>query len=342
MKKIVSLLALAFFLPLPSRAATIYFSPEQGSYQAADVFALDVRLDLASSDECVNTIDAAIGFDNEYLELVDFSSGDSILSLWLEKPDNSSLVDINHQKRLRFTGGVPGGYCGRIPGDAGNSNNLAKLIFKVIKPASDSPTETKAKAFFYPETLALLNDGLGTEADLSFKSAELLIKSGQGGQRQEWEALKMLDNLEPEPFTIELLRDPELYGGKYYLVWNTTDKQTGIDHYEVQESRQPIEAGGSPSWSERLYRFFSYNNSHEQWLPAEAPYILQDQHLLSYVRVKAIDKAGNAKVVEYFPETEQSGLVASKVVLPAVFVVLLSIIGLAALMIRKRRKTKVE
>jgi hypothetical protein len=341
MKKIISLLVLTFFWPLASQAATIYFSPEQGAYQADDVFALDVKLDLANSDECINTIEAIVGFDNEYLELVDFGSGDSILSLWLEKPDKNDLADINHNKRLKFTGGVPGGYCGRIPGDAGNSNNLAKLIFKIIKPAPDSPTETRVKAFFYPETLALLNDGLGTEADLVSRSAELLIRSGQGGSRQEWDKLKMSDNIEPEVFDLELLRDPNLYEGKYYLVWNTTDKQTGLDHYEIQESRQTWADDKQVGFFERFYLMFNQASGNDQWQSAESPYILKDQKLASHIRVKAVDKAGNARVVEYFPANEQTEL-KSKVVLPAVSVLLLSVVILAILVVRKRRKIKLE
>lgn len=285
-----------------AQAATLYFSPAQGDFSIGDIFTVDVRLDLDSADDCINTVEGVVGFDNSYLAVEDFGIGDSFLSLWLNRPGSGEMDEVNHQKRLKFTGGTPGGYCGKIPGDDGDSNIVGKVVFRVINAGADSPTLNKTKIFFYPDTMVLLNDGFGTQAKLDLKEAEFQVNRIKGGERQEWDRLKTADNIPPESFTLEILKNPEIYEGKYYLVWNTLDKQTGIDHFEVQEtSGQANEkrlAGLWPAIKER----FGFKKTEAPWEAHEQPYIIKDQTLQSIIRVKAVDKAGNSQIAEYFPK----------------------------------------
>ena len=60
------------------------------------------------------------------------------------------------------------------------------------------------------------------------------------------------DTEPPLPFTPKLERDPNLDGGKYVVIFNTEDKDSGIDHYEVKDGSGP-------------------------WVVAESPYVLKDQ-----------------------------------------------------------------
>ena len=76
------------------------------------------------------------------------------------------------------------------------------------------------------------------------------------------------DNILPEPFKVEISQDPAIFEGKYFITFSTTDKQTGIDYYEVKEGRK-------------------------DWKRAISPYVLENQKLTSDIWVKAIDKAGN-------------------------------------------------
>ena len=90
--------------------------------------------------------------------------------------------------------------------------------------------------------------------------------------RDEWQEELEKDTIPPEAFEIELYQDPSIFGGKYFIVFSTTDKQTGIDHYEVKEGKR-------------------------KWQEAESPYLLGDQKLESIIKVKAVDKAGNERTV---------------------------------------------
>ena len=81
----------------------------------------------------------------------------------------------------------------------------------------------------------------------------------------------------------EIARDPTIFDGKWFLVFATQDKGLGIDHYEIKETR---------------YRFFG---SFSRWISAESPYALRDQELKSYILVKAVDKAGNERIVKINP-----------------------------------------
>ena len=72
-----------------------------------------------------------------------------------------------------------------------------------------------------------------------------------------------------------------MFEGKWFVVFNTQDKQSGIDHFEVQENR-----GAKPDYT--------------KWKTAVSPYLLEDQDLKSYIFIKAVDKAGNS-VLEILP-----------------------------------------
>ncbi len=304
MKKLIIGLILLLAPLANAKAATMYFTPEQGELNVGDIFTVDVKIDLDSAEECINTIEGIVGFDSNYLAVEDFSTGDSFLSLWLEKPNAGDSEEINRQKRLKFSGGTPGGYCGKIPGDDGNSNIVGKIIFRVVNGSGDSPVKDKTKIFFYPDTQALLNDGFGTQAKLLLKEGLFSVAKTKGGQRQEWDKLKTIDNIPPESFTIEILKTPGIYEDKYYLVWNTSDKQTGVDHYEAQESLDQGRGQQSLNWWSSIKNLFSFKKSEAPWVTTKQPYIIHDQTLKSVIRIKAVDKAGNSQIAEYFPESE--------------------------------------
>ncbi len=92
-----------------------------------------------------------------------------------------------------------------------------------------------------------------------------------------------------------LTKDDVAFTGNYFIVFSTTDKQTGISHYEIME--EPAEE----------FKHFSWGGVDAPWVTANSPYVLQDQSLNSIIRVKAIDKAGNEYVATLIPdETMQS------------------------------------
>jgi len=84
------------------------------------------------------------------------------------------------------------------------------------------------------------------------------------------------DTIPPEPFSIEIYKEPLIFDGKYFLIFSAVDKQTGIDFYEAKE--------GDNSWQKQ-----------------KSPYLLEDQQLNSIINVKAVDKAGNERIVSLGP-----------------------------------------
>ncbi len=105
------------------QAATLYLEPANGEYQPGDTFLVEIRID--TKGECINTIEANLTFSQDILKAIDFSQGNSILTLWVKLPE------INQEKgEISFSGGIPSGYCGILPGDPGESNILGKIIFQ--------------------------------------------------------------------------------------------------------------------------------------------------------------------------------------------------------------------
>ncbi|NTU98642.1 hypothetical protein HGA64_01375 [Candidatus Falkowbacteria bacterium] len=319
------------------KAATLYLNPDKGDYGLNDVIPVEVRLDLDSADECINTIQAVVGFDKNFLEAVDFSAGESILSLWIDQPKTGDMADINHEQRIKFTGGTPGGYCGKVPGDPGDSNIVAKLYFKVVNFDQGAIPLPKAKVYFLDDTKALLNDGLGTEAKLSFKPAEFTITGNLAKDTKVWDNAKQGDFTPPEAFKIELLKNAGMFEGKYYIAFSTVDKQTGIDHYEIQEVREPQRLKDK-SFRDLFYDIFVITPD-LKWKTATVPYVLEDQTLRSVIKVRAIDKAGNQFVATLPAQAQINGNGSAVTILS---IVLLLIIMSSAWYLSKKIHLKLK
>ena len=259
-------------IPVGARGAVLYLEPSQGQYYQGDTFIVNARID--TEDECINTVEANLSFSQDVLEVVDFSKGNSILTIWLKSPV------INQESGLiSFVGGIPGGFCGPIPGDPGKSDLLGKIIFKVTAktPGVSLSTPGVGVVEFLDSSQVLLNDGFGTPAKLKTKGAIFTILPGiPEVPKKEWQAELEKDTIPPEPFEIEIHQDPAIFDGKYFIVFQTQDKQTGIDYYEVKEGKK-------------------------DWQRAESPYLLKDQRLKNIIKVRAVDKAGNERIAEYLP-----------------------------------------
>ena len=118
------------------------------------------------------------------------------------------------------------------------------------------------------------------------------------------ETLALTDNEPPEIFQPQIVEDNLIYGGRPVLVFQTQDKGSGIDHYEVR-----IGAGG--------------------FIRAESPYPLDKKAIGSVVYVRAIDRAGNERTVNVRPETREAEQSVSPILL-GVFagVVIVSVVSL--------------
>jgi hypothetical protein len=297
----ITFLFLLFF-PLSSWAAILYLEPSSSGYYQGDTFLVEARID--TQGECINTVKVELSFANNVLEVKDFSQGNSLLSLWVKKPEFSNETGL-----VSFSGGVPGGYCGELAGDPGISNLLGKIIFQVRQTSLVSkPIFTRIE--FSENSYVLLHDGLGTKASLITKGSVFNLLSGiPEFPKQEWQELLKGDATIPESFLIILEQNHIVFEGKYFITFSTTDKQTGIAHYEVQEGGQ-------------------------EWRRADSPYLLEDQSLSDIIKVKAVDKAGNEYIAEYVPAIEKSN--------PLLYwiIILIILVGAGLICLKKEKQRK--
>jgi len=260
--KIIFILIINFVLfPVAVQGAVLYLEPASGEYYWDDVFVAEIKIDTEGEE--INAVKIDLTFFQELLEAKDFSQGNSILAFWPEGPSFS-----NQEGTISFVGGVPGGFQG--------DGLLGKLVFQTKKSGEQFSAQSAAVRFL-DSSQVLLNDGLGTPAELITKEAIFTIfPEKREVSEDQWRKELEKDDIPPESFEIIISQDPFLFEGKYFIVFQTQDKQTGIDYYEVKEGKR-------------------------DWQRAESPYLLEDQSLKSIIKVKAVDKAGNERMAEITP-----------------------------------------
>ena len=245
------------FTAMPALAAEISFDAGTGEPAVGQQFKIDMVLNAGGEE--INAIEGVITFPSDVLDLKEIKTANSIINFWLDQPK------IKSDGRITFSGITPGGYRGQ----------KGLLLSVVFVPKKEGQGIVKLH-----ETKALLNDGKGTETPLSVSPYQFTISRTMSAPPVPF----ITDKEPPESFVPEIASTPILFDGKRMLVFATQDKKSGMDHYEVKETRQRIFIFGSP------------------WITAESPYELKDQELRSFVLVKAVDKAGNARVVSVKPK----------------------------------------
>ncbi len=180
--------------------------------------------------------------------------------------DGNSIINFWVDKPHLAQSGVVA-FSGITPGGFSGTNNI---ILSVVFEAKSSGVASLS----LQKITALKNDGLGTKAILDSRAVHISIGPGDSVSRKE--VLK--DTESPEDFNPVITSDPTIFNGTYFLVFATQDKGSGINRYAVRE--------GEWGW---------YRN-------AESPHLLKHQQLNKNIYVKAIDKAGNARVTIVEPQ----------------------------------------
>ena len=138
---IITLILLACGIPFFVKAATLYLMPQRQTVYQGDSFLVEVRLDTGGED--INTVAANLSFP-DLLEVIDFSQGNSILTLWPQKPQITA-------NQFSFVGGIPQGFTGE------------GLLLKINFLGKDLG---QATVTFKEDSKVLLNDGRASEAVL--------------------------------------------------------------------------------------------------------------------------------------------------------------------------------
>jgi len=325
-RKLFGVLGAFVCMPAMANAATLYMDPYETTINRGDSVSVSVRLDT-DEGECVNTIDGVIHY-SENIQAIDTSRGNSIMSIWIEEP----VIDTKN-RTITFAGGIPNGYCGRITGDPRLTNHILEIVFSSPSMMiGASQVSNLAEVTWDEQTQVLLNDGFGTQAPLQKFGSTLNLTNTVGSQVNEWAERVANDEQPPEDFSITLESTPNAFGGAYFISFNTTDKQSGIDYYEVIE--EPLEDS----------ELFSWGGVDAPWKEVASPYLLTDQSLNSTIRVRAVDKAGNVYVATVVPDTAERGITTKTKQLIAIVIgglVLFGAIGFA-IWYWRRRKTEYE
>lgn len=162
--------------------------------------------------------------------------------------------------KIMFTGGVPSGTMG---------GSIVKIAFLAKKAG-------QANFYLSDDSALYLNDGKGTKTSAQNQKVALTVLESDGSvpAQNTWQESLSSDKISPKNLIIQLGKDPYTFDGKYFISFFAEDKESGIDHYEVKEGDK-------------------------DFVTTASPYVLTDQSLKSKIFVKAVDKAGNAKTVEF-------------------------------------------
>lgn len=238
-------------------------------YLNADVWTVGVGQEThvrvsVDSDASVNAFRVVIQYPIDLLEYADWNNGGSIISHWVSEPKA-------HNGTITFEGVVPGGF-------SGTNGLLATFVFRGVLPGI-------GWIHVMPDSQVLLNDGQGTPGQYVPKDMRFrVVNAAEAGTPIPYDSL-FKDTVPPEPFVPLVARDPGMFGGKWFVTFETQDKDSGVDHYDIAENVLSCDFVAPGAWREE-----------------QSPYVLSDQSLHSYICVRAVDKAGNTRIESVSPQ----------------------------------------
>ena len=284
----VFLLSLALFVAVPVFAAEIRLDAHKTEINSGEQFLVDI---IIHSEESLNAVEGRLIFPADKLLVKDIRDGNSVINFWVEKP----RIEVSGV--ILFSGITPGGFNGA-------NNNIFSVVFEAKNTA-----ESIGRAFIIlQDTKALQNDGLGSQTALLTRDTAVSIKPGDSNVPKEI----LIDKEPPEDFNPSIENDPKIFDGKYFLVFATQDKISGIANYKVRE--------GEWGW----------------FTVAESPYLLKHQSLDRKIFVKAIDKSGNERVATLPPQKSRAWY--KNYSLPVILIIVAIAYLIWKILWKKRRK----
>ena len=243
-------LSLAFFVAMPVFAAEIRLEANKVEVKTGEQFVVTT---LLSVDKPVNAIEGQLIFPQDLLSVKEIRDGNSVINFWIDPVRNCISNGVEKPDAICFSGITPGGF-------SGVNNHLFSVVFEA--------KNTGIAFVAFQNTKVFKNDGLGTETVFRTRDTAVSIKPGDSNTRKE----TLIDTELPEDFNPTVENDPNIFDGKYFIVFASQDKISGIKRYEVRE--------GEWGW---------FN-------VAESPYLLKHQSLNRKIFVKAIDRVGNERI----------------------------------------------
>lgn len=255
----------AFAFVLPAHAASVSISAP-GSVKPGEAFTISAILDPGNDE--VNAIEGVLGIPAQF-SISSVYERNSIVPLWIEQPTSSA-------SSVRFSGIIPGGFRGVIVPrkDGYQPGNLFSI--DLVAPLREGSYQ-----WSFRDVRVLRNDGVGSEVSVSLPP--LTLEVSHLAPKSQTADLRS-DREPPDEFMPFVSRDPNTFGGNWFISFGAVDKGSGVRSYAVFESR--VEKN-----------LIEPND----WVPTASPYVLQDQSLKSYIYISAVDTAGNERVVRVAP-----------------------------------------
>lgn len=240
-------------------AASVKITQFSSQVSEGDEFQIDVT--LASKDKEINALEGVLHFSENILAISRITEKGSVVNFWVHNPNDKKGQTSSS---VTFSGVIPGGY-------AGEGGKLFSIVFKAQKKGTAKITLDKVFAFE--------NNGLGNNVGLTAQGISLVVVRSLKKQQSVVDDRLSLDKVPPELFEPQIGQDKSLFEGKQFLVFVAVDKGSGIDYYEVSEGRSDTPAGDS-------------------FTLATSPYVLKDQSGEGTIFVRAIDFAGNSRLIK--------------------------------------------
>jgi len=147
------LLGIIFFtLSFNAQAQTLFFEPDEIFLSIGETFPVKIFID--TENKTINVLLAKIKFDPQKISIVEVNQGGSVFTLIPEAADISPSL-----KTISLSGAKPNGF-----------NSAKALVAQLDIKALD---EGISDIYFGNDTLAYLNDGLGTEVKLHYKGLKI-------------------------------------------------------------------------------------------------------------------------------------------------------------------------
>jgi hypothetical protein len=282
------------FAPRALFAARIMAVPQAAATAIGQELRVDVVVDTGL--ENINALSGVISVPKEAKVRVE--DGQSVIGQWLEQPQfNDSKGSVS------FSGIVPNGFKG-----------IGVVFSLYIEITNEGAVTLSAK-----DLSLYKNDGLATQISLA-------------PNESVYSVVKKLDITLPKPvkdtdppfnFTPIIARSTDLFDGDYFVMFNALDTNSGIDHYEVLESKNKLSSR-------------DLEKSDRGWRMVKNPTPLEDQKLSSYIYIKAVDRAGNSQLASMLPAGESSQQASFNIYLGFGILVLLVVTGAAWFFSRRR------
>lgn len=269
--KILTILNTLIFCATPAVAAELYLAPSQSITGQGNVYLVDVKID--SQNEEINAVESTLYYPKT-LVLKNIQTGQSLINFWVKPPEATTSLKKGFNA-IGFSGLTPGGL-------TTGGGVVASFSFR----SATSSREEKSFLLTLANSRVLLNDGRGTAANLTVKNVTLSAAVPAAEPNQAISGNQVSDSIPPENFTVAVSKNPNLFDNKWFVAFLASDKQSGIDHYEIQESLNP-------------------DANQANWRVATNPAVLLDQTRKSYILVKAVDRYGQSKIEVVSPIKNQ-------------------------------------